>query len=495
VLRTLYGKLTLALLALLAIIGVLYILATLFTTRVFLHEVNQKLDREVAAHLVAEVQLMEDGQVRDEALEDIFHMMMVVNPSIEIYLLDAEGTILAYSAPPGKVQLERVALEPVRSFLDGRERLPVTGADPRNPGVKKAFSAAPIITDGRLEGYLYVVLGGEQYDSAVQLLEGSFVLRLGIAALISGQLFALAAGLLVFYWLTRRLQRLARAMDGFQRDGFSTPVAVAVGKAPDRGDEIDRLGAAFESMAERMVEQLGELKQADSLRRELVANVSHDLRTPLASLRGYLETLLLKKGELSPTEHDRYLEIALQHSESLGELVSELFELAKLESRETRPCLEPFAVGELVQDVVQKFQLEAQRQQVRLRADSLGGQPFVVADIGLVERVLENLIDNALKYTPADGEVALSVHQAGATATIQVTDTGTGIASEELPHIFDRFYRSKSAAEDRGVGAGLGLAISKRILDLHGSRIRVDSGPGRGSTFAFDLPVDRSAQG
>jgi signal transduction histidine kinase len=491
VLRSLYGKLTLALFALLAVIGVLYILVTLVTTRVFLHEVNQNLDREVAAHLVAEVPLMEDGRVKEEALEEIFHMMMVVNPSIEIYLLDTEGTILAYSAPPGKVQLERVPLEPVESFLEGQERLPVTGADPRHPGVRKAFSAAPVMRGGQLEGYLYVVLGGEQYDSAVQLLEGSFVLRLGLAALTAGLLFALVAGLIVFYSLTHRLTRLSRAMGEFQRDGFSTPIATEAWKAPDRGDEIDRLGSAFESMADRMVEQLGELKRADSLRRELVANVSHDLRTPLASLRGYLETLLLKKGTLSPDEQDRYLEAALQHSESLGKLVSELFELAKLESHETRPRPEPFAVGELIQDVVQKFQLEARKQRVGLEAGSLGGLPFVVADIGLVERALGNLIDNALKYTPG-GEVTVSAHAGRKTITIEVADTGTGIAPDELPHIFDRFYRSKTAAEILSAGAGLGLAITKRILDLHGSRIQVESELGCGTTFAFDLPVDRS---
>ena len=491
-LRTLYGKLTLALVLLLGIIGALYILVTLVTTRVFLHEVNQNLDREVAAHLVAEVPLMEGGRVQEEALKDIFHMMMVVNPSIEIYLLDRAGRILAYSAPPGKVQLDSVPLEPVKSFLEGQARLPVTGADPRHPGVKKAFSAAPITTDGRLQGYLYVVLGGEQYDSAVQLLEGSFVLRLGLAALIAALVFALVAGLLVFHSLTRRLRRLAGAMEGFQRQGFAEPVAIDVRKRPDGGDEIDRLGSAFESMAGRMVDQLGELKRADSLRRELVANVSHDLRTPLASLRGYLETLMLKKGELSPEEQDRYLQIALSHSESLGTLVSELFELARLESQETRPTPEPFAVGELVQDVVQKFQLEARRRRIDLRAGSLGGLPFVVADIGLIERALENLIDNALKYTEPGGEVAVSARTAGATVIVEVSDTGVGIAPDELPHVFDRFYRSKAGPRALGAGAGLGLAITRRIIELHGSRIRVASEPGRGTTFSFPLPVDRS---
>ena len=140
--RSIYGKLSLALLVLLAILGALYLMVTLVTTRVFLQEVNQNLDHDVAEHLVSEVILLEDGEVRQDALKDVFHMMMVVNPSIEIYLLDPEGTILAYSAPPGKVKLHAVRLEPVKRFLEGPGDLPVTGDDPRNPRVKKAFSAA-----------------------------------------------------------------------------------------------------------------------------------------------------------------------------------------------------------------------------------------------------------------------------------------------------------------------------------------------------------------
>ena len=489
-LRSIYGKLSLALSVLLAILGALYLLVTLVTTRVFLQEVNQNLDHDVAEHLVSEVILLEDGEVRQDALKNVFHMMMVVNPSIEIYLLDPEGKILAYSAPPGKVKLHAVRLEPVRRFLEGPGDLPVTGDDPRNPRLQKAFSAAPITRDGRLEGYLYVVLGGEQYDSAVQLLQGSYVLRLGVAALIAGLFFALATGLLLFNLLTRRLRKLAAEMEVFQRSGFTKRMDFGVPPKTSRGDEIDRLRTTFDEMADRMVEQLRELKRADNLRRELVANVSHDLRTPLASLRGYLETLMLKKDGLSLDEQQRYLEAALRHSESLGKLVSELFELARLESAETCPNPEPFALAELVQDVIQKHQLEADKKHIRLHGEFGEDLPFVHADIGLIERVLENLIDNALRYTPAQGEVAISLSPSGSAVAVEVKDTGRGIASEELPHVFDRFYRSKSGSDVPDGGSGLGLAISKKILDLHGSRIEVRSTVGKGTTFSFELPAN-----
>jgi signal transduction histidine kinase len=476
-----------ALLALLAVLGALYLLVTLVTTRFFLQEVNQNLDRDVAEHLVAEVILLEDGEVRQDALKDIFHMMMVVNPSIEIYLLDAEGTILAYSAPPGKVKLEAVRLGPVERFLKGPGDLPVTGDDPRHPGVNKAFSAAPIIRDDRLEGYLYVVLGGEQYDSAVQLLQGSYVLRLGVAAVIVGLLFTLVAGLLLFNVLTRRLRRLAAEMEVFQRSGFTQRMNFGVSPREEGGDEIDRLQISFDEMADRMIAQLHELKRADDLRRELVANVSHDLRTPLASLRGYLETLMLKKDGLSNEERQRYIEAALHHSESLGKLVAELFELAKLESSETRPQPETFALAELVQDVIQKHQLAAERKHIRLHGDFGEDLPFVHADIGLIERVLENLIDNALRYTPDQGEIEIRLRPSGNAVAVVVRDTGRGIPSDELGHVFDRFYRSKNGADIDG-GSGLGLAISKKILDLHGSRIEVSSAVGEGTTFRFELP-------
>lgn len=489
-LRSLYAKLSLALLAVLAIIGVLYLLVTLVTTRVFLQEVNQNLDRDVAEHLVAEVPLFVGGHVDEEALEQIFHMMMVANPSIEIYLLDPGGAILAYSAPPGKVQTERVGLEPVRRFLEGGATFPITGDDPRHPGRLKAFSAAAIERDGELEGYLYVVLGGEHYDTAVQMLQGSYVLRLGVAALLAALLFALLAGLLLFSVLTRRLRRLADAMEGFARSGFSEGAVEDVPRRSGGGDEIDRLGVTFREMAERMAENLQELRRADSLRREVVANVSHDLRTPLASLRGYLETVLLKEGELSAEEQRRYVETALQHSDSLERLVSELFELARLESWETLPHPEPFAVGELVQDVSQKFRLEAERRQVRLQAELVKDLPFVAADIGMIERVLENLLDNALRYTPAGGEVKLSTGRCDRGVAVEVADTGCGIPEEDLPHIFDRFYRRRDPAKAVHGGAGLGLAISKKILDLHGSRIEVRSAAGIGTTFRFQLPLD-----
>jgi signal transduction histidine kinase len=485
--KTLYSRLSVALLALFGLIGGLYLAVTLFTTQRYFQEVNQKLNRTLADHLATEKILMREGRIDRAVLEEVFHMLMVINPVIEIYLLDTDGRVLAFSAPPGKVKRQQVSLEPIRRFLDGSAALPILGDDPRDAAHRKIFSAAPIRSDDRLEGYLYVILGGEEYDSVAGMLKTSYILRLSTVMIIGGLLFVLLAGLYLFYLLTRRFRRLTAAMEGFTRTDFSEPVPLY----PDdrSGDEIGRLEYAFRRMSGRILEQIGALKQTDRLRRELVANVSHDLRTPLASLQGYLETLLLKEGTLSPEEQRQYLEIAAKHSERLGRLVSELFELAKLDSHETPPRLESFSLGELVQDIAQKFRLSAEKKNVRIETDLKTDLPFVRADIGMIERVFENLLDNALRHTPPGGAVRIVLAAENDRVTVRVSDTGPGIPEEDLPYIFDRFYRVEKHRSDGTGGAGLGLAIAKRILELHGSRIEVSSAPGSGTAFGFHLPI------
>jgi len=224
------------------------------------------------------------------------------------------------------------------------------------------------------------------------------------------------------------------------------------------------------------------------VRRELVANVSHDLRTPLASLHGYLETLVLKGDRLDPAERRRYLEIAARHSGKLGRRVTELFELSKLDACDVRLQRERFSPAELVQDVVQKFQLQSERTGVELATERRGDLPFVDADIGLVERALENLLGNAIRHTPGGGRVTVCVDTAAGNARIVVSDTGPGIATDELDSVFDRFYRGRNG-ESSGEGAGLGLAIAKRIVELHGGTIRADSPPGEGAVLSFTLPL------
>jgi signal transduction histidine kinase len=487
-LRTLYAKLALALFILFCLVGGVFLIAALYSAHMYQQEVAQRLNYDLAGHIVHEHILLQDGKVNQNGLEALFHDLMIINPSLEFYLLAADGKVLSYSAAPGKVVRDHVSLGPVLNILEGNPNLPVLGDDPRNHDRQKAFSVAPIISNGEQQGYIYAILGSEQVDHITELLEHRFIMRWSALAVGAALIFALVAGLLVFAFLTRRLRRLRSNMEAFRRQNFSAPVPGQVRRG-EASDEIDRLDISFSEMARHIHAQVERLRETDSLRRELVANVSHDLRTPLASLQGYLETLALKDKELSSEERQAYLETACRHADRLTRLVFELFELAKLDAKELKPNREPFPLAELVQDVTQKFNLRAEQQGIRIVVDAMPDVPFAEADIGMIERVLDNLIDNALQHTPQGGVIQITVADKGGQITVRVQDSGTGIPENELPHIFERFYRKASSGHDNGAGAGLGLAISQRIVELHGSSLSVSSVIDQGSEFAFSLPA------
>lgn len=488
--RTLYARLSLTLAALLVLVGILFAVLTISATRDYLQEVNQRFNRNLARDLVADRNLVQQGKLNEAALKETFREYMVINPSLEIYLLDLNGRILSYSADPGKVKRRSVSLDPIRRFLGGAQDFPLLGDDPRSHDRRKAFSVTPVPSAEAPEGYLYVILRGEGLDSVDALIRQSYFLRLSGLAVCLSLALGLVLGLILFRLLTRRIERLARIMETFRTSHFTTLVGYPSRSDPARDDEIDRLGRTFGAMGQRIIDQIQALTDKDTLRREMVAQVSHDLRTPLASLHGYLETLRMKEGRLQAAERAEFLDIALRHSERLRRLVEDLFELAKLEAMDTRPSIEAVSLAELAQDVVQKFHLAARAKGVRLELDGTGDLPFVKADVGLIERVLENLIDNAIRHTPEAGGISVSTRVQGRTVTVRVSDTGRGIPPEDLPLVFDRFFQG--SAGGRGEGhAGLGLAIAKRIIELHDSSIRVFSKLGAGTTFSFSLPIWR----
>ncbi len=479
--QTLYARLATALVVLFLIIGLMFTLIITNITERHVQEVTQHFNRNLAQSIVDDRSLVSDGRIDQKALKRTFSAYMDINPSIEIYLLDRAGKILAFSADPGKVKRQHVDLQPIQDFLDG-EMFPLLGDDPRSHDRQKAFSATRVPT-----GYIYVVLRGEQYDSAQQAVKESYALRLGGWALVGSLGFGLLTGLLLFHLLTRRLQRLSDVMLNFQRSDFTRHSNYT--KERSRvSDEVDRLGATFDEMAERIIGQWGELKTQDRLRRELVAQVSHDLRTPLAALHGYLETLGMKLEELSQKDREEYIDIALRHSDRLRQMVEELFELASLEAQDREPVSESTAIAELMHDVVQKIHLRAQQAGIELKIEPPASFPMVMADIAMTERVLDNLISNALDHTPRGGQVVLRLEQGEDNATISVADSGPGIPEQDLPNIFQPFYRGADAARD-GSHAGLGLAIANRMVRLQSGQLEVTNGIDGGAVFSFVLPL------
>lgn len=488
-LRTLNSRIAVALFTLTACLSLIYVAAAIYLMPLYQQEVQQKLNLTLAEHIAKDIPVLSDGSANQPALEDLFHTLMTVNPSIELYLVDPAGEILAFNAEPGKVQADSIELEQVRRYLDGSEPLPIRGADPRNPGLAKVFSAAPVYENETLAGYLYIILGGENYDTIVQMVRDSYILRLLLWIGIAAFGLSLLTGYLSLNWLTRRVRQLSGGVQGFNEQRFESPIQLTDWRRGKNGDEIDEMGSIIEKMSATIVQQLSQLRHSDTTRRELIANISHDLRTPLASMQAYLETLQMKIDELPESTRDEYLEMAIKSSGRLSSLISDLFELAMLETPGSKAEFEQFSLAELVQDVSQEFELKIKQSDLRLVCNVPKDAPFAQGDIAMIERVLVNLIENAIKFSKPGDTIEVSVTPEGSDLRVRVDDTGLGIAPEDVPRIFERSFRVDKSRSNDTKSSGLGLAIAHRIMELHERAIIVNSQPGKGSSFSFNLPM------
>ncbi|MCF8304448.1 MAG: HAMP domain-containing histidine kinase [Bacteroidales bacterium] len=481
--KSLYWRISLSFLLILLLLGLAYVMIATYASNRYYQETTQRLNADVAQKMLKEVQPFKDGKVNKEALGKIMHSMMAVNPSLEVYLLDPAGKILSYVVLDKKVKLKRVDIAPVKDFLQTDDSHYVLGDDPRNPGEETIFSATAVKEDGKLLGYVYMVLVSEQVENITSALLGSYWLKIGTRSFLITLIAAFAIGLVLIWLLTKNLRVVINTFKQFENGDLHARIPEEKMKG-----ELATLSRTFNKMADTIVHNIDQLKQVDNLRRELIANVSHDLRNPLAVVHGYIETLMIKDDKLTPEERQRYLQIVLDGSDKLKKLVSDLFELSKLEAKQVKLKQEPFMINELMQDAVQHMHLIAEDKKVDIKPQIDKSLPRVYADISLMERVIQNLLNNAVKYTPENGEVDVEVKQEDSAVKVNIINTGEGIPEQDLPHIFDRYY--KISKEKKGVeGTGLGLAIVKKILDLHNITIDVDSKPGAFTKFSFTVPA------
>ena len=458
---------------------VLYI--SVESARKYSVEVNQRLNRELALNTVSMIDSsIQDGIISERGIKDLMHSMMVINPIVEVYLLNPEGKILQYVAPDKVVKLDRVNLEPIKKFLNDPEHSIIYGDDPRNPGEFKTFSAARVLNDGKLTGYIYIVLASQEYVSASQTVLGSYILGISIRSVIFILIISTLVGLLAIWFITKKLNPIIAGINEFRVGNLDKRIDVK------SDSELDRIGLVFNDMADTIEHNIQELKGVDNLRRELISNVSHDLRTPVASIQGYAETLLLKKDTIQPKEREKYLEVIYKSCGRLKKLVEDLFELSKLQADQIKPQPEPFSIAELVYDIANKYRIISQKKGISVNTVVAKEVPLVEADISMIDRVLQNLIDNAVKFCKEGDTINIEIDPKNPQKVeVRVADSGEGIKQEDLENIFHRYYKAREDQQS----TGLGLAIVKKIIELHHSSIQVFSQIGKGTTFTFDLPV------
>ncbi|RME48998.1 MAG: sensor histidine kinase [Caldilineae bacterium] len=306
-------------------------------------------------------------------------------------------------------------------------------------------------------------------------------------ALLRAALAAFAAAVLTSIFVSRRIVTPVREMMLASRriaEGeYEERVRVPSNLTWEELDDLERLALSFNRMANR-------LEQTEATRRELIGNVAHELRTPLTTIKGSMEGLI--DGVL-PADPATFQQIH-REVERLQRLVDDLQELSRVEAGAFTLNRRPVAVRALVETTVNRLGRQFADKGVTLETSVGDDLPPVWADEDRIGQVLLNLVGNALQYTPPGGRVTISARPTGEMVEIAVADTGVGIAAEHLPHLFTRFYRVDKSRSRAGGGSGIGLTIVRHLVEAHGGRVRAASdGPGKGSTFAFTLPVKKGA--
>ncbi|MEO6538461.1 MAG: HAMP domain-containing sensor histidine kinase [Ferruginibacter sp.] len=485
--NNLFWRISVVFFVLLVFIGLSYVYITIHYSGRYFEEVSQQLNKNVAADIAAHSTPFTNGKVNEHAMEDMFDHVMSINPGLEVYLLDNSGKILSFYAPAKKIVLDKINLEPVQQFINSNGTKYLTGSNPRHPEVQKIFSAAPVMSEGVQSGYIYVVLASDEYEAISQSLTKDYLLQVGLRAMLLTLLATLLVGLLVIKVITHNFSHIIEVMKKFREGDLSARV-----KVKSAGD-VKQVADIFNEMADILNKNIEKLKEVEILRRELIANVSHDLRTPIAIIQGYIETLQIKVETLTEEERKRYLNIIAESTGKLEKLVSELFELSKLEANQVKPRKESFFISELVNDISSKYLLIAKEKNISITTFLSKELPPVYADVSLIERVMQNLIDNAMKFTPEGGKIIIKTSKNKEDVEVTVADNGVGIPEDEREQIFGRYYKANNFTDLKN-GTGLGLAIIKKILDLHDSSLDLITKVDKGSSFVFRLPAYHGVQ-
>jgi signal transduction histidine kinase len=311
-------------------------------------------------------------------------------------------------------------------------------------------------------------------------------LTLATILLVFASGIAVAFGLFLSAAVTDKIVALSQGAVAIAQGRLRTRVAV------DGRDEIAALARSFNLMAGQLEDAERKKQELDQLRRDLIAWVGHDLRTPLTAVRATVEALADGMVE-DPDTRARYLRTAKREIGALSNLIDDLFDMAQLDTGGLKLDRAPNAISDLMSDTIERFRPMAEEKNIALSGLAAPGVDPVYMDARQISRVLMNLVSNAVRYTPAGGRVTLHAYPARAGVVVELTDTGEGIRPEDMPHIFEQFFRGERSRSRATGGSGLGLAIVKAIVEAHNGQIRVESTVGKGTRFLITLPQTAQA--
>ncbi|MDD5702459.1 MAG: ATP-binding protein [Dehalococcoidales bacterium] len=354
---------------------------------------------------------------------------------------------------------------PLSILLTGPRRLPF----PANPG-----SSAPAINPAGSFGTLYI---SSQDSPVIAIYLSSAISRF----FILGSLIAIIIALILTYFISRRITSPIRVLtstaEKLGQGDFAQRVQV------QSQDEVGKLARKFNLMA-------SDLERLEKLRRRIVADIAHELRTPLSNIAGYLEAI--RDGVVKPDTAT--IASLSEEVDLLSRLVNDLQELAMADAGDLKLICQPEDLGQIIEQSVKAIRVKAQDKDLEVSVDIPSGLPLVNVDYHRISQVLHNFLSNAITHTAAGGKITVSARRNDRSIKVSVADNGAGIPAEDLPHMFERFYRVDKSRTRAGGGSGLGLTIAKRLVEAHGGAVEVQSEPGKGSVFSFTLPAQGQLQ-
>ncbi|MEO1075506.1 MAG: HAMP domain-containing sensor histidine kinase [Bacteroidota bacterium] len=479
------------------------VLSVLLAATLVRSESSALIERSLTLRLDALAREIEDRAVVSAdtiALPDLLRYDLATRFADPLALIDTTGVLLD-TFEPGGLFAEAAREAAIVTVPDSAVTAVRAGRIAVSLDVwstETSWAAVPLLDDAGypVAGVVVQPLTGTVEEEAVgaqrayrnALLLGG-ALALGLALVLGGALT---------WWLVRPIRRFTQRVERIGEGDYAARLPV------ERADEIGRLAAAINDMAAQVEASIDALAATGRMRRELVANVGHDLRTPLTAIRGYLDEAARFLGENRPDAARDALAIAQRQSRQMTSLVSDLFELSTLEQAAASMGdlvgtlrLGPVPLGELARDAARAHTKRFADAGVTLDTDLPDGLPVLRADGARLMRVLDNLLSNALRHTPAGGTVRLSVEASDSVVSLHIADTGEGIPPEQLATVFERYYRGTSARTRDAAGAsgsGLGLAISRAIAHAHGGDLTATSTDGKGATFTLTLPTGHLPQ-
>ncbi|MDQ0339070.1 signal transduction histidine kinase [Caldalkalibacillus uzonensis] len=408
---------------------------------------------------------------RNEMMIPMIEMMAQFSQA-RVFIINPEGQVSAVANVPGLNKGDSIMMEKLDALALG-QTIQTTYTDPE--GTPYYMTGTPIMDQQSFYGGVFVL---SSIEGIYQSLRG--VRNLLVLAGFGAFFIALGFTMVLSRSLSRPLLQMETAARKIAKGKLETRVEVGT------TDEIGSLAMAINDLAR-------DLKRYRDTRREFLANISHELRTPLTYLEGYAK--VLKEGLYQSAEaRDKYLDIIHKETKRLNQLINDLSELAKMEEGRISLNFQWVDIAEVLESVLSKTSLKAKEKGLLIQVDIEDDLPLLYGDGLRLEQIFLNLVENAIRYTDA-GTVSVQAKLVGQKIirTI-VEDTGRGIPEEELPYIFERFYRVEKSRSRQHGGSGLGLAIVKKLVELHGGVIMVSSQPGKGTRFEVDFPVSAKKQ-